>query len=92
LGNKKVNFSQVFAGQAVGIKEEHDDIWLVSSMDYDLGYFDRETRVLEPRQNPFGPEVLPMCPSRTGKEWSCPGRRIFELFCHLSLLASLVGA
>jgi hypothetical protein len=40
LGNKKINFSQVFAGQAVGIKEVHDDIWLVSFMDYDLGYFD----------------------------------------------------
>jgi putative transposase len=24
LGNKKINFSQVFAGQAVGIKEVHD--------------------------------------------------------------------
>jgi putative transposase len=60
LGNKKINFSQVFAGQAVGIKEVHDDIWLVSFMDYDLGYFDPETRVLEPLENPFGPKVLPM--------------------------------
>ena len=60
LGNKKINFSQVFAGQAVGIKEVHDDIWLVSFMDYDLGYFDLETRVLEPLENPFGPKVLPM--------------------------------
>jgi putative transposase len=57
---KKINFSQVFAGQAVGIKEVHDDIWLVSFMDYDLGYFDLETRVLEPLENPFGPKVLPM--------------------------------
>jgi hypothetical protein len=31
----KINFSTVFAGQAVGIKEVHDDIWLVSFMDYD---------------------------------------------------------
>jgi putative transposase len=45
------------AGQAVGIKEVHDDIWLVSFMDYDLGYFDLETRVLEPLENPFGPKV-----------------------------------
>jgi putative transposase len=60
LGNKKINFSQVFAGQAVGIKEVQDDIWLVSFMDYDLGYFDLETRVLEPLQNPFGPKVSPM--------------------------------
>jgi putative transposase len=58
-GKKKINFS-VFAGQAVGIKEVHDDIWLVSFMDYDLGYFDLETRVLEPIENPFGPKVLPM--------------------------------
>src|ERR1700738_975218 len=56
LGRKKINFSQVFAGQAVGIKEVHDDIWLVSFMDYDLGYFDLETRVLEPLENPFGPK------------------------------------
>ena len=37
-----------------------DGIWLVSFMDYDLGYFDLETRVLEPLENPFGPKVLPM--------------------------------
>ncbi len=60
LGQKKIHFSTVFAGQAVGIKEVHDDIWLVSFMDYDLGYFDLETRVLEPLDNPFGPKVSPM--------------------------------
>jgi len=47
-------------GQAVGIKEVHDDIWLVSFMDYDLGYFDLDTRVLEPLDNPFGPRLSPM--------------------------------
>ena len=62
LGRKKINFSQVFAGQAVGIKEVQDDIWLVSFMDYDLGYFDSETRVLEPLENPLGPKVLPLQP------------------------------
>jgi hypothetical protein len=60
VGHKKINFSQVFAGQAVVIKEVHVDMWLVSFMDYDLGYFDLETRVLEPLENPFGPKVLPM--------------------------------
>jgi putative transposase len=60
LGHKKINFSTVFAVQAVGIKEIHDDIWLVSFMDYDLGYFDLETRVLEPLDNPFGPKLLPV--------------------------------
>jgi len=60
LGRKKINFSTVFAGQAVGVKEVHDDIWLVSFMDYDLGYFDLDTRVLEPLENPFGPRSSPM--------------------------------
>jgi putative transposase len=60
LGRKRINFSTVFAGQAVAIEEVHDDIWLVSFMDYDLGYFDLETRVLEPLDNPFGPRLSPM--------------------------------
>jgi len=38
----------------------HDDIWLVSFMDYAFEYFDLEARVLEPLENPFGPKVLPM--------------------------------
>ncbi len=57
---RKINLSQVFAGQTVGIKQTDDKIWLVSFMDYDLGYFDNETCRMEPLQNPFGPKVLPM--------------------------------
>ncbi|HLK31899.1 MAG TPA: hypothetical protein VKT29_02350 [Terriglobales bacterium] len=57
---QKINFSTVFAGQEVGSKEVHDDIWLVSFMDYDPGYFDLETRVLEPLDNLFGPRLSPM--------------------------------
>jgi hypothetical protein len=30
-----------------------DRIWLVTVMDYDLGYFDDETCRLEPIENPF---------------------------------------
>jgi putative transposase len=60
LDRKKSISARSLAGQAVGIKEVHDDIWLVSFMDYDLGYFDLETHVLEPRENPFGPKVLPI--------------------------------
>ena len=37
-------------------------IWLVTFMQYDLGYFDDETYRLEPIENPFGPKVLPMSP------------------------------
>jgi len=55
---KKSNFSTVFAGQAVGIREVHDDIWLVSFMDYDLGYFDLETRVLEPLEKSVRPKSV----------------------------------
>ena len=48
------------AGAVVGIKEVCDDIRLVGFMDYDLGYFDQETLVLEPLENPFRPKVLPV--------------------------------
>lgn len=36
-------------------------IWLVSLMDYDLGYIDLEERTHQPLDNPFGPQkVLPV--------------------------------
>jgi putative transposase len=43
----------VFAGQIVGIREVADEIWLVSFMDYDLGFFDKEKGRVEPAPNPF---------------------------------------
>jgi putative transposase len=58
---QKVNLSQVFAGQNVGVTQVGERIWLVTFMQYDLGYFDDETCRLEPIENPFGPKVLPMC-------------------------------
>lgn len=60
MNRRKINFSQVFAGQTVGVKQVEDNIWLVSFMDYDLGYFDEETNRVEPGENPFGSKVLPM--------------------------------
>jgi len=60
LYRKKINLSVCLAGQAVGIKEVDDGIWLVSFMDYDLGYVDLEEKSLQPLDNPFGPKVLPM--------------------------------
>jgi putative transposase len=62
FNRQKINLSLVFAGQNVGIKQVSDRIWLVTFMDYDLGYFDDETCRLEPVDNPFGPKVLPMSP------------------------------
>jgi putative transposase len=59
---RKVNLSHVFAGQNVGVTQVGERIWLVTFMQYDLGYFDDETCRLEPIENPFGPKVLPMSP------------------------------
>jgi len=56
----KVSLSNVLAGQDVGIRQVEDRIWLVSFMDYDLGYFDEASGQFEPGPNPFGPRVLPM--------------------------------
>jgi putative transposase len=58
---RKVNLSQVFAGQNVGVTQVGERVWLVTFMRYDLGYFDDETCRLEPIDNPFRPKkVLPM--------------------------------
>jgi putative transposase len=59
---RKINGSQVFAGQKVGVKQVDEHIWLVTFMHYDPGYFDDETGRLEPIDNPFGPRLLPMSP------------------------------
>jgi transposase InsO family protein len=59
LHRKKINISTVLAGQRVGIKEVDEGIWLVSFMQYDLGYFDLEQRTLQPLENPFGPKPVP---------------------------------
>src|SRR5580658_8260231 len=42
---KKINLSTSLAGQTVGIKEVDDGIWLVTFMDYDLGYIDLEEKL-----------------------------------------------
>jgi len=57
LYNKKINLSVSLAGQAVGVKEVEDGIWLVSFMNYDLGYIDLEEKTLQPLKNPFGPKM-----------------------------------
>jgi hypothetical protein len=44
------------AGQNVGVKEVSDKIWLVSFMEYDLGFFDHETGRLASAGNPFAPK------------------------------------
>ena len=43
---------------AAAKEEVDDDIWLVSFMDYDLGYIELEQRTVQPLENPFGPKVV----------------------------------
>ena len=62
IGKRKINLSQVFAGQKVGIREVDEQIWLVSFMHYDLGFFDQEIGRVECAPNPFGAKVSPMSP------------------------------
>jgi hypothetical protein len=61
IGRRKINLGTVFAGQNVGITEVSDKVWLVSFMQYDLGFFDHETDRVTSAENPFGAKVLPMC-------------------------------
>jgi putative transposase len=62
IGKRKINLSIVFAGQFVGIREVADRIWLVSFLDFDLGYFDEAAARVEPGANPFASKVLTMSP------------------------------
>ena len=48
------------SGQNVGVTQVGERIWLVTFMQYDLGYFDDETCRREPIANPFGQKVSPV--------------------------------
>ena len=50
---EKIYFSQVFSGQTLGLKEVEENTWLVSFMNYDLGYIDLESKSLKRLDNPF---------------------------------------
>jgi putative transposase len=60
IGRRKINLSTVFAGQWVGIREVEEKIWLVSFLDFDLGYFDEMEGRVEPGPNPFNEKLLTM--------------------------------
>ena len=74
---KKINLSTCLAGQAVGIKEVDDGIWLVSFMEYDLGYVDLEEKLCSPSRILSGQKcylclrynLLPMSPGYTERKW-----------------------
>jgi hypothetical protein len=52
-----VNTSNTLRGRPQTETPAAIEHWASEFMDYDLGYFDLETRVLEPLDNPFGPKV-----------------------------------
>jgi putative transposase len=60
MGQRKISISRSFAGQMLGVREVSDDVWLVSFMEYDLGYFDGDNDRIAPADNPFLSKVLPM--------------------------------
>jgi hypothetical protein len=60
MHRKPIKISHVLAGQRLGINEVDEGIWLVSLLDYDLGFIDLEQRTLQPLDNPFGPRLSSM--------------------------------
>ena len=48
------------AGQRLALRKVDEGIWIVSFMQYDLGYIDLEQKTLQPLDNPFGPRLSPM--------------------------------
>jgi transposase InsO family protein len=60
MHRKKINISTALAGQKLGLKEVEDGIWLVSFINYDLGYIDLEQKTLQTIDNPFGTRLSPM--------------------------------
>lgn len=58
IGRRKINLSRVFAGQKVGVRGVADKIWLLSIVDFDLGFFDQDEARVEPAENPLIPKVV----------------------------------
>ncbi|MER8951335.1 hypothetical protein NKH98_01130 [Mesorhizobium sp. M0833] len=54
--DKKINLSQVFAGQTVGIKQGEDHIWLVSFVDMIWAISTMRHVGSNHPKNPFGPK------------------------------------
>jgi len=54
FGHRKINLGVVFAGQNVGVREVADHGWLVSFMQYDLGFLDDQQCRVECTPNVHG--------------------------------------
>ncbi len=51
-GKQKIFISAILASQPVGLTELDDEVWKVTFMDYDLGYFDYESYQFTPLEYP----------------------------------------
>ena len=58
FGTRKINLSAAFAGQCVGLREVAGQIWMISFMHYDLGFFDHQSNRVECAQIPFDAKVF----------------------------------
>ena len=67
LHRKKINISTVLAGQRLGIKEVDEGIWLVSFIDYDLGYIDPRALRSVRRRSANRPQPLPSGEANEGR-------------------------
>lgn len=57
LDKVTVAISNVLAGQTIGLRETEEGVWLVSFMQYDLGYIDLDKARLQTINNPFRANV-----------------------------------
>lgn len=60
MENRKISVTRVLAGHPVGVTQIDEQLWLVSFMDYDIGYFDHTSCRLEPIDNPFSNNLYTM--------------------------------
>ena len=68
----------MFARQTIGIREVDDQVWLVSFLEYDLGYLDKKKDRVKPGPSPFMPDkVLTMCPAQGVTHVTCRFRDKF---------------
>jgi putative transposase len=58
---RKINLSNVFAVKT-SVREVAEHIWLISFMNYDLGFFDDTCNRVECAPNPFSAKPSAMCP------------------------------
>jgi putative transposase len=52
MGSRRINLSNVLAGQTICIREVDDKSWLASFLEYGLGFSNKERDRVEPGSSP----------------------------------------